>query len=363
MSDLGTLDTIDSQSKRPIRVLVVEDSPVVREWIVYILNRVPGISVIATAADGAEAIEAVMRLKPDIVTMDIHMPVMNGLEATRRIMETNPLPIIILSGSTDPSDVQTTFNAMEAGALAFVPRPSGIGHPDMEAGVRDLVQTVKVMSEVKVVRRWPRTANGGEGRVEGSPSRIEVVAIGASTGGPPVLQGILSALPKNFPLPILIVQHMASGFLQGFAEWLSQSCVLPVALAVDGETLQPSRVHVAPDGFQMKVTKGRRIALTRDEPEDGMRPAVSCLFRSVAEVYRGAALAGLLTGMGRDGAKELKLLKDGGAVTFVQDRESAVVYGMPGEAVRLDGAAFILSPDKIAPLLICMANSSKKGRA
>lgn len=341
----------------PIRVLVVEDTPVVREWLVQVLDQMPGIHVIATAADGEEAIAAAIRLKPDIITMDIHMPRMNGLEATRRIMETSPVPIVIVSGSADPDDVRTTFSAMEAGALAFVPCPPGAGHPDHETGIDELLRTIRAMAEVKVVRRWPsgKLPEAGSALARTvTHGAIEVVALGASTGGPPVLQRILAALPGNFPVPILVVQHMATGFLQGFGEWLSKSCAVQVALAVDGEILQPSRVYIAPDGFQMKVTRGGRIALLLEEPEDSLRPAVSCLFRSVAAVYGGTALAGLLTGMGRDGARELKLLRDGGAVTFVQDRESSVVYGMPGEAIRLDGAEFVLSPEKIAPLLISM---------
>src|SRR5665811_2307336 len=197
-----------------IKVLVVEDSPVVREFLVHILGADPGIQVIGTANDGEQALEAVARKRPDVITMDIHMPKLDGLEATRRIMETHPTPIVIVSGSTDPREVATTFRAMEAGAVAVLRRPAGIGHPDHEATVRELVQTVKLMSEVKVVRRWPRVRReisvpGPPEPVVGrAPAGVKVVAIGASTGGPPVLQTILAGLPKDFPAPVLIVQHM-----------------------------------------------------------------------------------------------------------------------------------------------------------
>jgi two-component system chemotaxis response regulator CheB len=351
-----------------IRVLIVEDSPVVREFLVHILKSDPGIQVVGTAHDGEEALEAVQRSRPDVITMDIHMPKMDGLEATRRIMETEPTPIVIVSGSADPQEVATTFRAIEAGALAVLPRPRGIGHPAHEATAAELVQTVKLMSEVKVVRRWSRARREALGLrptemgFASEPAKVRIVAIGASTGGPPVLQTILAALPKDFPVPLLIVQHMAAGFIGGFVEWLAQSSGVPVQLATHGEFVLPGHAYVAPDGFQMKVEHGRKIALTGDERENGLRPSVSCLFRSVAEVYGCDAVAGLLSGMGRDGAEELRLLKDKGAVTFAQDKESSVVHGMPGEAIRLDAAMLVLPPEKIAAVLTNLANNKSKTR-
>lgn len=348
-----------------INVLVVDDSPVTREFLVHILESDPGLQVIETANDGQHAIEAVERVRPDVITMDIHMPKLDGLQATRRIMETHPTPIVIVSGSTDPQDVATTFRAMEAGALAVLGRPAGIGHPDHEATARELVQTVKLMSEVKVVRRWPRVQReipvpGPTEPVVGwAPAGVKVIAIGASTGGPPVLQTILAGLPKDFPAPVLIVQHLAAGFMQGFVGWLAQSSGLPVHIATHGESMLPGHVYVAPDDFQMKVEHGGRIVLARDEPENGLRPSVSCLFRSLAEVYGDQAVAGLLTGMGRDGAEELKLLRDKGAVTFAQDKESSVVHGMPGEAIKLDAATLVLPPEKIVAVLTSLANKRK----
>lgn len=351
-----------------ISVLIVEDSPVVREFLVYLLGSDPGIRIVGTAHDGEEALDAVRRYRPDVITMDIHMPKMDGLEATRHIMETTPTPIVIVSGSTDPHETATTFRAMEAGALAVLRRPSGIGHPDHETTVRELVQTVKLMSEVKVVRRWPGTR-----RTEAAlrpvemvpahePARVRIAALGASTGGPPVLHTIFAGLPKDFSVPLVVVQHMAPGFTQGFVEWLAQSSSLPVHVATHGESILPGHIYVAPDECQMKVVHGGKIALTQDEPENGLRPSVSCLFRSVAEVYGSAAVAGLLTGMGRDGAEELRLLKEKGAVTFVQDKDSSVVHGMPGEAIRLDAAMLVLPPDKIAAVLMNLTSRrSEKG--
>ncbi|TBR07015.1 MAG: chemotaxis-specific protein-glutamate methyltransferase CheB [Rugosibacter sp.] len=349
-----------------INVLIVEDSPVVREFLIHILSADAGIRIAGTAQDGEEALDAVRRHRPDVITMDIHMPKLNGLEATRRIMETQPTPIIVVSGSEDPREVVTTFDAMEAGALAVLRRPTGIGHPDHEATARELVQTVKLMSEVKVVRRWPKTRRTGpaprpvEMGLAQEPAKVRIVAIGASTGGPPVLHTIFAGLPKNFPVPLLVVQHMAPGFMQGFVEWLAESSDRPVHVARHGESVLPGHVYVAPDECQMKVVHGGKIALTQDELENGLRPSVSYLFRSIAEVYGCNAVAGLLTGMGRDGAEELRQLKEKGAVTFVQDKASSVVHGMPGEAIRLDAAMLVLPPEKIAAVLTNLVNHQNK---
>ncbi|MEJ1959783.1 MAG: response regulator [Nitrosomonadales bacterium] len=187
-----------------IKVLVADDSPVVREFLVYILGSDPDIRVVGTANNGEEAIEAVKHYRPDVITMDIHMPIMDGLEATRRIMETYPTPIVIVSGSSDPRENMTTFRAMEAGALAALCRPAGIGHPDHEATAEELVQTVKLMAEVKVVRRWPQmrretAAPATAKRAGNGAAKIKVIAIGASTGGPPVLHTILRMLPPDLP--------------------------------------------------------------------------------------------------------------------------------------------------------------------
>ena len=343
-----------------IKVLVVDDSSVTRELIVHILNEDPGIRVVGTASNGEEALEAVQRMQPDVITMDVHMPKLDGLEATRRIMETYPTPIIVVSGSMNPHDVAMTFRVTEAGALAALPLPTDT------VTARDLVQTVKLMAEVKVVRRWvrvqckkPATQPVDAELAQYTPAKVRVVALGASTGGPIILKTILDGLPGNFPAPVLIVQHMSVGFSHGFVEWLSQSSALPIRLAAHGEPILPAHVYVAPDEFQMQVKNDGRIALTRDEQENGMRPSASYLFRSVAEVYGCNAVAGLLTGMGRDGASELKLLRERGAVTFAQNKERSVVHGMPGEAIRLDAAMFVLAPSEIAPLLTKLANGRK----
>ena len=343
-----------------IKVLVVDDSSVVRDFLVHVLSRDPALSVVGTARDGEEALAIVAERKPDVITMDIRMPKMNGLEATRLIMENHPTPIVIVSGTLGEEE-NASFRAVEAGALAVLQRPAGIGHPEHEVTARELVRTVKLMSEVRVVKRWPRVRQNVAATIaskqlwpglKSAPPQIRLVAIGASTGGPVVLQRILSGIPKNCPAPVLIVQHIAAGFVHGFAEWLAQATGFAVGVATHDELLLNGRAYVAPDGYHMEVAAGGgRINLFRGEPENGLRPAVSALFRSVARVYGRSAVGVLLTGMGKDGANELRLMREEGAVTIAQDEESSVIHGMPGEAISLGAATYVLPPEGIAALL------------
>ncbi|ABB32929.1 response regulator receiver modulated CheB methylesterase [Geobacter metallireducens RCH3] len=343
-----------------VKVLIVDDSASVRLFLQGLLAADPGIEVIGTAADGDEAVEAVARLNPDVVTMDIYMPRMNGLLATRRIMETHPVPIVVVSGNLDAEEVASTFRAIEAGAVTALPRPQGPGHPNHEREARSFVQAVKLMAEVKVIKRWPRRDNPAslpslpcQAMV---PARLKAVAIGASTGGPMVLQTILAGLRRDFPLPVLIVQHMATGFIKGFVEWLNLTSALPVHIAGNGDRLIPGHAYVAPDCFHMLVTEdGTAIELQNTPPENGLRPSVSALFRSVTQAFGAQTVGVLLTGMGSDGARELKRLREAGAVTIVQDRESSVIHGMPGEALKLGAATHTLPPDRIVTALTSLA--------
>ncbi|HEY6837267.1 MAG TPA: chemotaxis-specific protein-glutamate methyltransferase CheB [Geobacteraceae bacterium] len=340
-----------------IKILIVEDSPVEQQLLTHVFDSQPDMRVVGAVDDGEHALTAVRLLRPDVVTMDIHMPRLNGFETTRRIMEDNPLPIVVVSGSIGTTDAEKAFHAIEAGALAVVRKPSGPGHPDHAADVRELVKTVRMMSEVKVVRRWPRSSPlelspGRPARSEGVvPAKVRVVAIGASTGGPTVLRDILAALPKSFPVPVLVVQHMAKGFMESFVAWLEMTSGFPARIAAQGEYLLPGRAYFAPDGVHMLATGDGRVILSNEEPDGGLRPSVARLFRSVAEVFGRSAIGVLLTGMGRDGAEDLRLMRERGAVTVVQDRESSVVFGMPGEAVNLGAADHVLPPERIAELL------------
>ncbi len=302
--------------------------------------------------------EFIARDHPDVVTMDVMMPKMDGYEATRKIMETHPVPIVIVSASVLPEEVDKTWRAVEAGAVAQIMKPGFFDMGNPGDSTHKLLQTVKLMSQVKVVRRWRRNAGTGKTvseapkvHVSVEPRDIKVVAIGASTGGPPVLQSIFSGLPGAFGAPVLLVQHIAPGFAAGFVDWLNRTSSLKLCLATRGEIALPGHVYVAPDGHQMGIDSARRIVLTTDPPENGLRPAVSYLFRSVAQAFGEKAVGVLLTGMGRDGAQELKLMRDKGALTIAQDKESCIVFGMPGEAVKLGGAKYTLPPDRIKDML------------
>jgi two-component system chemotaxis response regulator CheB len=331
-----------------IRVLVVDDSNSVRALLMHILGTAPGLAVVGCAADGEEALKLARELKPDVITMDLHMPRMDGFEAIRRIMRECPTRIVVVSGSDDRAEVDASFRAIEAGALVLVRRPPGIGNPAHADGARDLVRTVKAMAEVRVVRRWSDARRAAR-PLQGAPRRL--VVIGASTGGPTVLRDILAELPADYALPVVIVQHLAPGFMDGLATWLGDASGYPVEVLKDGAPLTGGRACLVPEGRQAALGPGLVGRLVATPPEHGMCPSVSHLFRAIDPELRPATAAVLLTGMGKDGAAELKLLRAHGALTIAQDRASAVVYGMPGEALRLDAAMLVLEPAEIGKVL------------
>jgi len=340
-----------------ITVLVVDDSAVVRKHLEHILSSDPGIQVIGQAANAQEALGFLESRRPDVITMDIQMPEMDGFEATRRIMETKPVPIVIVSAGWNPMEVEKTFQAIEAGAVTLLEKPAGVGSPDFAKNAAEFNAAVKQAAAANVTRIRPRGPAAPAVRavrlVQGKRRAVEVVALGASTGGPTAIQQFLAGLPREFALPVLIVQHISKGFTRGFVDWLNGSSPLPVYVATQGEHISGGRVYVAPEESQMGVNHGRStIKLTEDPPEHSMRPAASYLFRSVARAFGSAAAGILLTGMGVDGAAELKLIRDAGGITFAQDRDSSIIHGMPGEAIRLDAADYVLPPGDIASVLV-----------
>jgi two-component system chemotaxis response regulator CheB len=343
---------------RKIAVLLVEDSVTTRLFLTHLLESDPQIQVIGAVRDGQAALDFVRETQPDVVVMDIHMPRLDGFEATRLMMESHPVPIIICSATANIKDTVVTFRAMEAGAIACVEKPASREDRNLEDTSATLLQTVKLMSEVKVVRRYPRQRPAPNVPAQITPRAAEfrLIGIGASTGGPPVLQTILGSLPKDFATPILVVQHIARGFVAGMAEWLNHTTALQIHIASHGTYPQPGHVYLAPDDFHMGVGNGGAIVLSREPPHDHLRPAVSFLFRSLAETCGANALGVLLTGMGRDGAEELKAMKDRGAITIAQDKESSAVHGMPGAAIELGGATHVLPPERIAQTIITLVN-------
>lgn len=339
-----------------IRVLVVEDSTVERELLIRIISSDPEITIVGVATDGEAAVRAAARLKPDVITMDICMPKFDGIEATRRIMQLCPTRIIVVTNSFNASDAYKSFQAIEAGALITVLKPAALTHPDHKKQADILINDIKLMSEIKVIRRFSKTQALGTDSPDmqqANPAygNIRLVAIGASTGGPAVIAKILTGLPKDYPFPIVIVQHMTSGFIESFASWLALVSQFTVRVAAHGEELKPGIAYVGPDDYHIVVDGHNRVALTKEKPINSLRPSVGLLFKSVADNLGNQAAGVLLTGMGSDGAHELKRMKDRGALTIIQNSESCVVFGMPGEAYRIGAAKYVLDPDSIIELL------------
>lgn len=337
-----------------IKVLIVDDSPVVGRQMKHILELEGNMCVVGMVVNGEEAVAFAQKRRPDVIAIDSGIQRMGVYEATRRIMETCPVPVVIMVEGYQCGDVEKSFNALDAGAVAVVEKPfDAMGNSNDAEAVENFIAMVRLMSEIKVVRRW-----NGKRRVRESPvplpeaeRKVTVVAIGASTGGPPALQSIFSCLKKDFPVPLLVVQHITKNFLEGMIEWLGKTTVLPIQIATHGGYLLPGHIYFAPDNFHLGVGSDGRMALSNDAPENYVRPSVSYLFRSVNQVYGKGAIGVLLTGMGRDGAYEMGMMKRNGAVTITQDKESCVIYGMPCEAVKLGAATHVLPLEKIPVML------------
>lgn len=334
-----------------IRVLLAENDGATAEYLRKLFSD-NDMTVVAVVGDGREVVRSVRRHNPDVLAMDLALSGVDGIEATREVMQSAAVPIVVMSNIDEGTAiVQKSFRAMEVGALAAVPLPSLRDSAQRIQREKELVKTLRLMSEVKVVtRRGPRKVSDIEPASSNGPA-IPVVAIGASTGGPPVLQTILSNLSADFPAALLIVQHISAGFLPGLRQWLERSSRLPVSIPAHGDSLLAGHAYMAPDDSHMGVTKRGTIELSSAPPEKGLRPAVSYLFRSVRCVYGSRACGVLLTGMGADGAVELKAIRNAGGITIAQDKESSAIFGMPGKAAELDAAIHSYNPQEIANAL------------
>jgi len=338
-----------------IRILIVDDSATQRQLLRQVLGGEPEFEVVGEAADGLEAVELSHRLEPDLVTMDIQMPRMNGYEAIRRIMAESPRPIVVLTSSMSDRELGISFKALEHGALMVLSKPNSLSEPD--EALQRLREQLKAMAEVKVVGRRrdltqsrpapppPRPRVAGPSR-----SKVELICLGASTGGPPALQAILQGLSPADTPPIAVVQHMNPGFVKSLASWLESTTGFQVKPAASGELLLPGKVLLASEGKHLMVTRGGRANQVAGEPEDGHCPSVTTFFRSAA-AFGPAAVGVLLTGMGRDGAQGLFEMRQAGAKTIAQDKETSVVWGMPGEAVALGAASEVLPLASVASRL------------
>lgn len=332
----------------------------VSAYLEEIMRRAGDIRVIGNVSDGKAAIEFIKNEKPDLVTMDIDLPVMNGLDATRIIMSSTPVPIIIVTASRDVTDVQTSIDALSAGALAIIEKPVGPDHPDAGQQAAALVNMVRLMAEVKVITRkfavkkqepakvsQPSTRKPDTVRID----KTEIVAVGISTGGPLVLQKIFSMISSSFPFPVVVVQHMTDGFLEGLVSWLNQSLTIRCHVATQGMQLVAGNVYFAPNRYQMGISRSGYVLLEDCKRFKGICPSVAHLFNSLAVNFQSRVLAMLLTGMGNDGAAELKLLRVAGSVTIAQDKKSSLIHGMPGAAIQMQAAEYIMSSDEITQML------------
>lgn len=360
---------------KKVSVLVVEDSLTIRKRLIEVLSGDPELEVVGEASDGGRGFELCQELRPDVITMDIVMPVMTGLEATEKIMAYCPTPILIVSASMNRREVFNTFDALEAGAVDVIDKPKG----DEEAGdwERKLRRTVKLVARVPVISH-PRGRMAHRATRQNPPPVIvpapvlvppaggglELIAIGGSTGGPAAVAKILAGLPRNYPLPVVVLLHIGSPFSAPLVDWLNSVSPIPVRAARDGEPIpKPGTAVVlmpAPDRH-LTVEDGV-FRLSLEEERHSCRPSVDVLFDSLAVSMGSRVAAFLLTGMGKDGAEGLLAMRRAGAKTFAQDRASSVVFGMPGEAVRIGAAERVLSLDEVAATMLELAARPQERR-
>jgi two-component system chemotaxis response regulator CheB len=354
-----------------IRVLVVEDSVTVRKRLVEILSGDPDIELIGEAGDGKRAIELCLQHRPDVITMDMMLPVMTGLATTEYIMAHCPTPILIVSASINRGELFRTYEALAAGAVDVLEKPTGT--EDDGVWESRFVALVKLVSRIRVIthlrarlaERSSLHAPSIEPFQTSSPlggtrtdRKFELVAIGASTGGPGAILDILRGLPADFKLPIVFVLHINEPFGSAFADWLDGQAGRPVSYAREGDPVSSvaGRVVMAPSGRHLTLRDGR-FRLILDAERNSCRPSVDVLFESIARQGGSSAIGCLLTGMGRDGAQGLLKLREAGALTIAQDQATSVIYGMPREAALLGAAVEILPLDEIAPRLVSLQTS------
>lgn len=345
-----------STTEQQVRVLVVDDSSSQRTMLIGMLEADPNIQVIGWASNGEEAVQAVNRLKPDLVTMDLRMPIMDGLAASERIMRDNPTPILMVTGSVSRSNQHMIAQALNAGVLGILAKPNAASST---AGA-EFVRMVKGLSKIRIKGRHkrenplqaapiPRATIKTSATTFTAPDNIQIIGIAASTGGPGILEQMLTQLPQDFKPPILIVQHIAAGFAQSLVDWLRPLCQIPVRLAQVGSKLE-SGITIASETHL--TIKNGMLTSSLEPPVSGHRPSGTVLFRSLAAEYGSSALGIVLTGMGSDGAQGLQELKDTGATIIAQDKTSSVIHSMPNAAIALGIVDAVLTPNEIVAVLL-----------
>lgn len=347
---------------KKVRVLVVEDSPVVQQLLAHVIGEDPRLEVAAVASSGEQALRLVESVKPDVVSLDIRLPGIDGFAVTTWLMREHPVPIVVVA--SDVRDLDIPMRALQAGALAVVEKPGSMARADYQTVASHLCTQLYIMSQVKVIRQ--RGRRGGEATAPQSvtapaprvptvpgtlPRRYRALGLVASTGGPAALVRVLKDLPASFPLPIFVVQHIGAPFVAGFASWLGSVIPLPVVLAEHNAPLRPGTVHVAPGEAHLVADPGA-TRLVHGEPVCGQRPSGDVLFTSMASAFGVGGIGVLLTGMGEDGARGLVDMHRAGAYTIAEHASTAVIHGMPGTAIKLGGATAELPLDKVAGRLL-----------
>jgi two-component system chemotaxis response regulator CheB len=345
-----------------IRVLVADDSRAFRGVLRAILGAVSGLEVVGEAVDGEQAVAQTVRLRPDVITLDLDMPGMGGLAALVEIMARAPTPVVVVSAVAGPEHQETSFRALALGAVEVLRKPSAVepGRFARDAdAIRAAVTGVAGLSLPRRAGPGARTPTPLPGlsaaplrpQAPAARPRVEVVGVAASTGGPPALGRLLRALPADFPAPILVVQHIAGGFEGGLARWLATQTALQVRVAAQGEPLRPATVYLAPEGRHL-VARAGRVGLDDGPAVRGFKPSGTALFSALAREYGAAAAGVILTGMGDDGVEGLLALSARGGATLAQGPRSSVLFGMPREAIERGAAGETLELDEIAPALL-----------
>jgi two-component system chemotaxis response regulator CheB len=352
---------MESGVRGMIRVLVVEDSPLMCKILTNMLNSDPQILVVAVANNGKEAVELVPCLKPDIITMDMDMPLMDGFEATKQIMAYHPTPILIVSSSVFRMGMEKVFKAISHGALDVIDKSELEIVGNKKSG-EALIAKIKFLTDVRVADHPLVKLRNERTVIDLKTPRKKVsdkiVAIVASTGGPQALLKIFQRLPEDFPCGIVIVQHITNGFLSGLVDWLNKECKIRVKIGEDSEEIRPGVAYIAPDNFHMKVEEGGKISLSNEPPNGGHKPSGNVLLESVAKSYGKGSVGAILTGMGRDGAMGIKAIKQSQGKTIAQNEKSCVVFGMPNAAIEMNVVDKVLPLEKIAEEIVLMVSEA-----
>jgi two-component system chemotaxis response regulator CheB len=341
-----------------IKVLLIDDSALALQILKRILGKAPDIVVVGTARNGREGLALVKELRPDVICTDLRMPVMDGLEFTQEVMADIPTPILVISASLHINDADNIFELMQAGALEVLPKPTLELVDDDTLNGNELIQKIRVLAGVRVIRMHKTTVQKVPlpDKLLSVPSSHapQIIGIGASTGGPKALQSILSALPANFSIPIICVQHISVGFSAGLVNWLNQNCKLNVQFAEHGATPMPGQVYFAQDDKQLELNAQNQFICLLSTAYDGHRPSISVTLQSLALRYGNRAAGVLLTGMGRDGVDGLQAIHQVGGITIAQNEETSIVFGMPQVAIQERAVQWVLPLPQIAPALVSL---------